>query len=311
MSKLPATLIEINTEDGLTLPGLLFEAPNSTRVAIFLHGNGSQSVFYDQPKLALLAEQLNNQGISLLAFNNRGANIIKKLDKTNDDGSVVRIEYGTAYELIKECVLDVDACVKALNGHGYKTFYLIGHSTGANKICVYKHYKPRNAIRKYVLAAGGDDSGIYYEEFGYKRFNKILIETKKAIDEDRGREQASPLITDVMGFMSNQAVFDTLNPDGDYNTFPFNDALNDLDLSKHALFRYFKEITKPTLVIYGSQDEYCYGDAGKIVDLLKSNQNNKARNSYELVDGADHGFSQQYRQFTEKIADYLDGDSDT
>jgi predicted alpha/beta hydrolase len=41
-----ATLVQIATEDGLTLPGIFYEAQNSKKAAIYLHGNGSSSVFY-------------------------------------------------------------------------------------------------------------------------------------------------------------------------------------------------------------------------------------------------------------------------
>ena len=42
---------------------------------------------------------------------------------------------------------------------------LIGHSTGANKIAVYDHYKPRNQVKRYVLVAGNYMSGISVVDF--------------------------------------------------------------------------------------------------------------------------------------------------
>jgi len=42
--------VQFLTPDGLTLPGLLFKAKNSKEVAIFLHGNGSNSIFI-KPRL--------------------------------------------------------------------------------------------------------------------------------------------------------------------------------------------------------------------------------------------------------------------
>jgi pimeloyl-ACP methyl ester carboxylesterase len=60
--------------------------------------------------------------------------------------------------------------VRELRRRGYRDITLIGHSTGANKIAVYDHYKPRNSIKRYVLLGGGDDTGILYEHLGPRRF---------------------------------------------------------------------------------------------------------------------------------------------
>lgn len=73
-------LVRIKTEDGLTLPGLLYEADKSKKIAIQLHGNGSTSVFYFDDRRDEQVKALNERGISFLLFNNRGALNIKKLD---------------------------------------------------------------------------------------------------------------------------------------------------------------------------------------------------------------------------------------
>ncbi|MBI2040431.1 hypothetical protein HYT18_05170 [Candidatus Microgenomates bacterium] len=73
-------LIQIKTEDGLTLPGLFYEAPKTNKAAIFLHGNGSSSVFYSDDLREEQVKALNSKGISYLLFNNLGAHYIKKLD---------------------------------------------------------------------------------------------------------------------------------------------------------------------------------------------------------------------------------------
>jgi len=70
--------VQIKTEDGLTLPGLLYEASTTKEVMINLHGNGSSSIFYQDEQMNDFAEALNKKGISLLLFNNRGAHNIKK-----------------------------------------------------------------------------------------------------------------------------------------------------------------------------------------------------------------------------------------
>ena len=88
----------------------------------------------------------------------------------------------------EECIEDIDGAISFLSKKGYKEFYLIGHSTGANKICVYNFYKTRNRIKKYVLVAGGDDTGIYYDMLGMKKFSRLLKEAKTKIKQRKGDE---------------------------------------------------------------------------------------------------------------------------
>ena len=42
-------LVQINTDDGLTLPGLLYESPSSKKAMIHIHGNGSNSIAFSVP----------------------------------------------------------------------------------------------------------------------------------------------------------------------------------------------------------------------------------------------------------------------
>jgi len=292
-------LIQIKTEDGLILPGLLYEVPRGKKVAIQLHGNGSSSVFYYDDQRDEQAEVLNSKGISLLLFNNRGAHYIKKLDVAKR-GKKERKRFGMAYEKIKDCVKDIDGVLNHLTKLGYKEFYLIGGSTGANKICVYDHYKPKNKVSKYILLGGGDDTGIYYDMLGHKKFYKLLEESRERIGQGRGEEIIKEILPDLI--FSYVGFYDIANPDGDYNVFPFLEEIKSIKLSNKPRFRYFRAIKNPTLVIYGEKDEYIWGDASRVVDILK-NQNPKP--DYRIIKGADHGFSEHQRDLSKIILSWL------
>ena len=294
------TLVQINTEDGLTLPGLFYEANNSKKAAIFLHGNGSSSVFYSDDLKGEQATALVNKGISCLLFNNRGAHLIKKLNVQDKNGKEKRKRFGMAYEKIKDCIKDIDGAINFLESKGYKEFYLIGESTGANKICVYNYYKPRNKVSKYILLGGGDDTGIYYNELGKKRFYKLLKESRDKIRRKKGDDLICELLPNEI--FSYKGFFDIANPDGDYNCFPFLEGLKNIRLSQKKLFRYFKSINKPSLVIYGEKDEYAWGDVPKIVDILKEQKPNF---DYIIINNADHGCSEHQNELSKVISEWL------
>lgn len=291
--------IEFQTKDGLTLPGLLYRGKKDKTAVVYLHGNGSSSVFYDEEKNRPLALALAKKNISTLYFNNRGAHIIKKL-YVGQGKNKKRKFFGMAHEKIKECIEDIDGAVYFLKKQGYNKFYLAGASTGANKICVYNFYKPKNDIEKYILLCGGDDTGIYYHALGKSKFWKLLSKAKKKIKTKHREEIIKEILPD--NIFSYIGFFDIANPDGDYNVFPFYEVLYKVKLSKKPLFRHFKSIKKPTLVVYGDKDEYSWGNVQKIVEILKQYQ---PKLVYKIIKGADHGFKNQENKLAETITNWL------
>lgn len=288
--------IQFPTSDGLNLPGLLFSPKQTTKAAIYLHGFGGSSFYLHD---LTLEEELNKKNIALLRFNNRGAELIKRLtvEKENKEESSY---FGAAYEKIKECVEDIDAAVSFLEQKGYSEFILIGNSTGANKICVYNYYKPQNKINRYILIAGGDDTGHYYASLGRDKFDKLLKKAGEKITNGKGGELVSKLLPGEI--ISWQVFFDICNPDGDYNIFPFYEMINNIKLSHKPLFRHFQSIKKPSLIVYGELDEYAYGDANRIVNILKKYQ---PEFTYQIIPSADHRFQEKKKELSDVITNWL------
>lgn len=296
-------LLTFSTTDGLNLPGLLYKPETSTdKALIYLHGNGSSSIFYDPQEMNNLASALNNQNISFFPFNNRGAHYIKSF-KVGEGVEKERINLGTAFELIKDCVLDINAAVDFLKTRGYKEFYLAGISTGANKIVVYDKYQPQNDISRYILLSGGDDTGLYYEQMGKDAFFNALAEARIQMDASNGLELVPKSVLDY--YMSWQSLYDTINPEGDYNIFPFNEYFNNLKISRKPLFAEFASLKKPTLVIYGELDEYCYGDVPRCVEALKEHAKGKDNFTYEIIKAADHGFNGKESELAHIISKWI------
>lgn len=299
-------LVSFLATDAVKLPGILFEPEKKTqKAAIYLHGNGSSSIFYSAERMNTYAEHFNGKGIAFFPFNNRGAHYIKTLHKINGEEDE-SIEYGMAYELIKECISDIDGAISYLKNLGYSEFYLVGHSTGANKIVVYDNYKPENEVSKYILLAGGDDTGSYFELLGKNKFMNLLKKTKDEIDAGHGRSLISKYLVNLI--ISHQSLYDTLNPDGDYNIFPFYEYIKRLKkakISKKPLFYEYKKITKPTLVIYGLADEYCYGNVKRCVDILKAQTEGKNNYSYELIPEANHSFDGKTEELSKIMTSWI------
>ena len=296
-------LIQFPNTENIFLPGLLFEPENgSDKILIFLHGNGSSGGFYSVELQNIFGKNLTVNGISYFTFTNTGGHLIQKFDKISA-GKKERVVAGSAFELIKDCVSDIDGAINYLKGRGYKHFYLIGASTGANKICVYNLYKRNNIVEKYILESGGDDSGLYYNEVGDEKFKKTVQICQKKIKEGKRRDLVPKDLYDIP--ISHQSLFDQINPDGDYNIFPFYWQLNAIMIMKKAPWEEIKKINKPTLVIYGDKDEYYYGKVQECVGLIKNAVSGKENFYFEIIRGADHAYFGKRKELVDKVVKFL------
>ena len=286
--------LRFEATDGAPLAGLLYEPKRrTTRAAIWLHGTGGASVF-ESKRTYLLADSFTRAGMAWFPFNNRGAQIVRRLGP--DLG-------GMAFEKIRECVFDIDGVVRELNRRGYRDLTLIGHSTGANKIAVYDHYKPRNRVKRYVLLAGGDDTGLMYQRLGRRRYLAGLEKARQRIHERRSHEFVPSSLSELP--MTWRAFYDMANPNGDYNVFPFLEAMRNLRLSRRPRFRHLRGMRKPALFLYGENDEYCYGDVPRCVAILAEVLGGKPNIELAILADNDHGFNGREREVGDLIVRWI------
>lgn len=297
--------IQLLSTDKLKLPGLIYTPDKPTkRAAIWLHGMGDNGMFYNPSRINALGEALTDRGITFLSFNNRGAHDKKIL---SIDGSDEQYNGGTHYELIRDCVHDIDGAVAYLRSKKYTELYLIGHSTGANKICVYDQKTEQTPFSKYVLAGPGDDVGGQYTALGESAFSATLALAKERAKSGNPYD-VMPIDSGMHPF-SAQSAYDIMNPNGDYNTFPFYEVATKR-LGSKALFEAYRKIRTPTLVVFGENDEFA-GTAGGVSDALIMLEDNTHESiiddcGFLTIAGADHGFHGTYDRFATSVADWLD-----
>jgi pimeloyl-ACP methyl ester carboxylesterase len=304
-------VVRFGATDGIELAGLLYEPERRTdHAAVFLHGTGGSSVF-EARRTNLLAAELLAGGIAFFPFNNRGAHLLRRLRFTETH---VRAEErqgrtpaprhgGMAHEVIRDSVHDIDGAMGELRRRGYRRIDLIGHSTGANKIAVYDHFKPRNQAGRYVLLAGGDDTGLLYTQLGARRFNAALVRARTMIRSRRGDELVPRSLSSLP--MSWRSFYDMANPDGDYNVFPFLEAMQSLRLSRRSRFRFLRGMRKPVLMLYGENDEYCHGDVSRAVAALADALAASRNVEIAIMSDADHGFSGRERDLGRLLVSWL------
>jgi pimeloyl-ACP methyl ester carboxylesterase len=285
-------VVRFEATDEVELTGLLFEPKRATKKAVvFLHGTGGSSVFESKRTNALAAALLDAR-VAYFPFNNRGALVLRRMKAGRRN-----VMGGMAYERIRDSVHDIDGAARELRRRGYRDLTLVGHSTGANKIAVYDHYQPRNPYKRYVLLGGGDDSGLLYTELGPRRFATALEKARTMIKARRGDELVPTSIHALP--MSWTSFYDMANPEGDYNVFPF------LGLGRRR-FRYVKELRKPSLILYGENDEYAVGSVSQCVATLADAIGPKPNVEIAVMEDADHGFGGREEELAHILVEWME-----
>ena len=230
--------------------------------------------------------------------------LMTSLDVCDESGIIWKANAGVWYEKIVDCVYDIDWIVEYLKNLWYERFFLMGKSTGANKICVYhellQQQERKTPFAGYILLSGWDDVGLWYEDMDLELFQEVLSNAQKALQEKRGEER--PIIRRCfLEDFSYQSAHDILNPDGPYNCFPFFEAFRER-LWKKKLFEAFSWLDIPTLVFYGEHDEYIRFPMDEVIAVLKS-ANSSAH--YQTIPGADHGFEGYEKILVEEIVSWI------
>jgi predicted esterase len=294
-----ARLTIVEATDGLQLPALHFAPGKPTkRAIIWLHGMGPGGIFYPVTFTNALAASFTERGIAMLGLQNRGGGMLQGIRYTDGTGEKQKRLQGTTHELIRECVQDIDGAVAWAYAQGYTELILGGHSTGANKVAIYSYLKPRNKIQSYILFGGGDDTGLAYESMGPERFRHALAESKRHVAAGNGEALAPYDWLD--GYFSYQSAADILDPDGDYNVFPFYETQNGR-IGTKELWREYKSVARPTLVIYGAEDEYCRPDVNSCLKTLEEAAPDGADITFKTAPG-DHSCYQHERELAEAVA---------
>lgn len=300
--------ISFEATDKVILPGLLYQPEKpSKKATIWLHGMGDNAVFYKPKLINELGKAHAKQGIAFLAFNNRGAHNRKRLkiaDETlpEEDRSYLG---GTYYELIQDAPKDIDGAVRFLKNQGFTELYLAGHSTGANKVCVYNTQTEATHFSKYILAGPGDDTGLFFESLGAKKYWSTLKHAASLLKEKP--LHTMPKYTGMYPF-SARSAWDILNPEGDYNTFPYYECKTER-LGTKPLFKEYRTIKIPTLTIIGEQDEYMNtgGGPANVLDIFLRHTGSAMikQHDFELVSAADHSFTGQESTFAKQVVDWI------
>jgi pimeloyl-ACP methyl ester carboxylesterase len=285
-------LTDIVTKDNLVHQGIYFDpAVKGTKAMLWVHGLTGR--FYGDTKLMnLFAHHADKGGLGFAAFNNRGHDIVTNIRRINpsNPSEDERVMIGASGEVFAECVQDIEAAIAFLAARGYTQIILVGHSTGANKVCFYAATQNDNRVGGIVLAGPMSDrlSGRCTKE----TTQKLLAVAKHSIVKGRG--DALENFPDFFPATAKR-VISLLEPGSEEDIFTYGDT---------PPLERFSTIKIPMFIVLSERDETADRPIEDIRHVFDTHQSSKNYRSV-VIPGANHGYEGKEEEFVSEVVHWV------
>ena len=285
-------LPEITTKDGLVEQGIFYK-PVSPGKKAMLWVHGLTGTFYgDTLIFNELLEASKDLGLGFASFNNRGHDFLtgaRKVDKATESG-FSHVTIGAGVEKFEDCVFDIDAGISFLESQGFSEIILVGHSTGANKVCYYGGFQKDPRLTGIILVSPASD------RLGKDIDKQKLAEDLRMMDEliDKGKGDALVVGKTFFPLTPNRFI-SLYSPNTNEDVFDYGD--------QNPKLIFFSALTTPTLVVFGDKDEYldrAPADVQKIFDSRAKMKNYKS----VILSGANHGYEGKETEFAQTLVEW-------
>jgi alpha-beta hydrolase superfamily lysophospholipase len=261
------------TADNERLHGALFTPPEKSDLAlIFVHGVAMN--FY-LPPLFNFGQELAARGYHSFVINTRGHDWISRAGNLTKFG-------GSAYEMLEDCVADLDGAIDFLKHRHYRRFVLIGHSLGAIKSIIYQGTQRRQDIISIVSCSAPKQ---FYSERVVRQpvFRELIAQAERMVSEGSAEALMS------VGVGATPGIFTARTHLNKYGKDDRNDC------RPHA-----KNVGCPLLALAGGAEPAFFHEYAKEIVAAAG-----GRSTYEHVDGANHFYNRHTREFVEIIDRWL------
>ena len=282
-------LVRMCSTDNIEMVGILYE-PEEKNNKIVIHVHGLCGNFYEKKFLDVLARTYTNKGHSFLTFNNRGTNFISELIKGTDFEVI-----GGCYERFKDCLLDIEGAINYVKKKGYTDIILEGHSYGCNKVLYYCNKKEDKSIKKIILLAPCDIPQESIKFLSKEEYETAKQESTKLVNEGNESELIN-FSVNANGVISAGTYYNDFLPNGE------NDFIRYID-GENGKSELLNNINIPVLIVFGDIDECVLT---KDIETVKKYLNNNIANcNIEIIEGADHSYTDKYEELGKVIKNNL------
>ncbi|MBW2969531.1 DUF1749 domain-containing protein [Candidatus Woesearchaeota archaeon] len=287
-TRMHGELIRFEAADKLELDGMLC-APVATDTCL-VHVHGMTDCYDGLSVVDAMMRAAFRNDMSFFTIDTRGSGTITVFRKLKQH--MVFRTIGTAFEVFKNCIFDIDGALKMLRERGYRNFVLSGHSTGCQKITYYQSRKHRKSVKALILLGPADDYNYQIKMLGKKKHYEFLDIARRLVRRGKGKELMPPEAEP--GYFSAKRYYELYRPGGlEGNMFNYSGPM------KAA-----SKVLVPVLSVFGSREEYAVISPRKMLKILS----HKFRHPYSkeiLVKGADHCFCTYEEDVEKYVAKWL------
>lgn len=290
-------LINFMATDGVNLEGILYKASSNISEKIILSVHGMTSNCFKKRDIEI-AKKANEKGIDYFAFNNRGSEIVKYIEKETE-GQPAKELAGTAYEDVLEGYEDIVGAIIKLKELGYKNIYLQGHSLGCTKI-VYTYNELINNDEteileniKGVILLSLVDIPMALKVYLRDNFKQYLDYAEKLEYENK--------IYEMMpreSFIHPISVKSFLRYARDNKDIDFANYGKDNELEK------LNNIQVPLFMRWGNDNEMIIQQADELSTMVNNIITNENKN-IDYIDGANHSYTGKEKELAEQIVEFV------
>lgn len=290
-------LINFMATDGVNLEGILYKASSNISEKIMLSVHGMTSNCFKKRDIEI-AKKANEKGIDYFAFNNRGSEIVKYIEKETE-GQPAKELAGTAYEDVLEGYEDIVGAIIKLKELGYKNIYLQGHSLGCTKI-VYTYNELINNDEteileniKGVILLSLVDIPMALKVYLRDNFKQYLDYAEKLEHENK--------IYEMMpreSFIHPISVKSFLRYARDNKDIDFANYGKDNELEK------LNNIQVPLFMRWGNDNEMIIQQADELSTMVNNIITNENKN-IDYIDGANHSYTGKEKELAEQIVEFV------
>jgi len=272
-------LCGFKTDDNERLHGLLFTPQNQSSDLALVLVHGVAMNFY-LPPLVTFGQELAARGFHSFVINTRGHDWISRAGNLTEFG-------GSAYELLEECLPDLDGALAFLQECGYRRFVFIGHSLGAIKSIIYQGTRRRADVIGIVSCSAPRQ---FYSERAARQpgFREVIDKAEALIAEGKANELLSIGVGATPGIFTARTHVNKYGRDDNNDCRPYAKHLGCALLA----------------LVGGAEPKFFYEYAQEIVAGVG------AKGTCKLVDGANHFYNRHTREFVEIIHEWLGQFSD-
>lgn len=290
-------LINFMATDGVNLEGILYKASSNISEKIILSVHGMTSNCFKKRDIEI-AKKANEKGIDYFAFNNRGSEIVKYIEKETE-GQPAKELAGTAYEDVLEGYEDIVGAIIKLKKLGYKNIYLQGHSLGCTKI-VYTYNELINNDEteileniKGVILLSLVDIPMALKVYLRDNFKQYLDYAEKLEHENK--------IYEMMpreSFIHPISVKSFLRYARDNKDIDFVNYGKDNELEK------LNNIQVPLFMRWGNDNEMIIQQADELSTMVNNIITNENKN-IDYIDGANHSYTGKEKELAKQIVEFV------